>query len=145
MLMLLFYVGNKGYAVDTESVLEVIPRILIKPVLHVPSYVLGAISYGGTQIPVIDFSTLTESDSSKESMHSRIFILSRMTNSGPQQVGILSEKITEAIEVENDQILPSGVRVKEFPYFNGVIRLGGEIVQVVDAGLFLNAMEEVVL
>ena len=145
MLMLFFYVGSKRYAVNTESVIEVIPKILIKPILQVPNYVVGAISYGGTEIPVIDFSTLTEATGSTESMHSRIFILSRPKGDVSQLVGILSEKITEAIEIENDKISASGVRVKEFPYFDGIIRLGSDIVQVVDVDQFLDSMEGVVL
>ena len=143
--MLFFYVGSKRYAINTEAVIEVIPKILIKPILHVPSYVVGAISYGGTEIPVIDFSSLTESSSSAESMHSRIFILSRIKGDSSQQVGILSEKITEAIEVEVERVNASGVRVKEFPYFDGIIRCGSSVIQVVDADLLLNSMEGVVL
>lgn len=145
MLMLFFYVGKKRYAVNTEAVIEVIPKILIKPVLHVPKYVVGSMSYGGTEIPVIDFSSLTESSESSESMHSRIFILSRMNGEKFQQVGILSEKITEAMEIENEKISSSGVHVKEFPYFDGIVRLGPDIVQIVDADLLLNSMEGVVL
>lgn len=145
MLMLFFYVGNKRYAVNTESVIEVIPKILIKPILHVPKFVVGAISYGGIQIPVIDFAILTESVSSTESMHSRIFILSRTKGNTTQYVGILSEKITEAVEIENERMTASGVHVKEFPYFDGIIRLGPDIVQIIEAEQLLISMEGVVL
>ena len=140
-----FSVGNKGYAVDTESVLEVIPRVLIKPILQVPNYVLGSISYGGSEIPVIDFSMLTQSESSHESMHSRIFILSRVKDSLVQYVGILSEKITEAVEIEADKILVSGIKVKDFPYFDGLIRSEGEVIQVIQTDPLMDSMEGVVL
>lgn len=146
MLMLLFYVGHKGYAIDTEAVLEVIPKIIIKPLLNVPSYVLGTITYNGAQIPVLDFAVLTEGVPSKDSMHSRIFILSRQKgNSPPEELGILAEKITEAAEVSEDKIIRSGVKIAEFPYFDGVIRAGGEIVQVIEAPLLMDFMRGVVL
>lgn len=146
MLMLLFYVGDKGYAIDTEEVLEVIPKVLIKPILHAPSYVLGTITYGGVQIPVIDFAQLTEGVNSKDSMHSRIFILSRQEgDSPPDNLAILGEKITEAFEVPAEKISRSGVKMKDFPYFDGVIRAEGEVIQVVEAPALLSYMRGVVL
>lgn len=146
MLMLLFYVGDKCYAIDTEAVLEVIPRVYIRPTLHVPQYVLGTITYGGEQIPIIDFPYLTENISCKDSMHSRIFVITREKGGAPPiQIGILAEKITEAVEIEEEKISRSGLKIKEFPYFDGVIRQGPETIQVIDVDLLLDAMEGVVL
>lgn len=146
MLMLLFYVGDKGYAIDTEAVLEVIPKILIKPLLNVPPSIIGTITYGGAQLPVVDYAMLTQGISSKESMHTRIFILSRQKGMAPpEQIGILAEKITEATEVPEDKITRSGVKIKEFPYFDGVIRSGGDTIQVVDADLLIDFMVGVVI
>jgi chemotaxis-related protein WspB len=146
MLMLLFYVGHKGYAIDTEAVVEVIPKILIKPLLHVPPYILGTITYAGAQIPVVDFSSLTEGVSSKDAMHSRIFILSRQRGmSPPEQIGILAEKITEATEIPESKITRSGVKIKEFPYFDGVVRSGSDVIQVVDYQLLMDSMVGVVI
>lgn len=146
MLMLLFYVGQKGYAIDTEAVLEVIPKVLIKPILHAPHYVLGTITYGGVQIPVVDFAQLTEGVNSKDSMHSRIFILSQQEgDSAPENLAILGEKITEAVEVPAVNVTPSGVKMKEYPYFDGVIRADGEVIQVVEAPALISFMRGVVL
>ncbi len=146
MLMLLFYVGHKGYAIDTEAVLEVIPKILINPLLHVPSYILGTITYEGAQVPVVDYAMLTEGKSCKDAMHSRIFILSRQRGgSAPEQIGILAEKITEAVEVPESKITRSGVKIKEFPYFDGVVRSGSDVVQIVDYRMLMDSMVGVVI
>lgn len=146
LLMLLFYVGEKGYAIDTEAVVEVIPKIIIKPLLHVPPYILGTITYGGTQVPVIDFPYLTESIRCKDSMHSRVFILSREREGAPPiQIGVLAEKITEAIEFDEEKISHSGVQIKEFPYFDGIIRAGSESIQLIDVNLLIDSMKGIVL
>ncbi len=90
--MLLFYVGESGFAVDSESIIEVIPRVQIKPLLHTPPYVLGAISYEGAQLPIVDFSLLTIGKSSLDSMHTRIFILSQKNGPPVEKIGIWLKK-----------------------------------------------------
>jgi chemotaxis-related protein WspB len=41
MLMLLFYVSNDLYAIESSHVVEVIPRVALRKVHHVPDYVAG--------------------------------------------------------------------------------------------------------
>jgi chemotaxis-related protein WspB len=45
MLILLFYVRNVLYAIESSRVVEAIPRIALRKVHHVPDYVAGLFNY----------------------------------------------------------------------------------------------------
>lgn len=122
MLMLLFYVRNVLYAIESSRVVEVIPRVALRKVHHVPDYVAGLFNYRGKIVPVIDLCHLIGGTSSRLCLSTRIIMVSYPNqNSRQQYLGLIAEKITETLNKSETDFIDSGIRVKEAPYLGGML------------------------
>jgi chemotaxis-related protein WspB len=122
MLMLLFYVGNDLYAIESSYVVEVIPRVSLRKVHHVPDYVAGLFNYRGKIVPVIDLCHLIRDTSSRFCLSTRIIMVSYSNeNYGQQYLGLVAEKITETLNKPETAFVDSGIRVKDAPYLGGIL------------------------
>ncbi|HBR00821.1 chemotaxis protein CheW [Roseofilum sp. Belize BBD 4] len=52
--MLLFYLGKDSYAIESSSVVEVIPRVPLRKINHVPDYVARLFNSRGNIAAAID-------------------------------------------------------------------------------------------
>ena len=122
MLMLLFYVSKDLYALESSRVVEVIPRVALRKVHHVPEYVAGLFNYRGKIVPVIDLCHLIRSTSSRLCLSTRIIMVSYPNQHDRQQyLGLIAEKITETLNKPETAFVDSGIRVKEAPYLGGML------------------------
>jgi chemotaxis-related protein WspB len=130
MLMLLFYVGNDLYAIESSYVVEVIPRVSLRKVHHVPDHVAGLFNYRGKIVPVIDLCHLIRDTSSRFCLSTRI-IMVRYSNEnyGQQYLGLIAEKITETLNKPETAFVDSGISVKEAPYLGGILMNEKGIIQ----------------
>ena len=122
MLMLLFYVSKDLYAIESSRVVEVIPRVALRKVHHVPEYVAGLFNYRGKIVPVIDLCHLIRGTSSRFCLSTRIIMVSYPNQHDRQQyLGLIAEKITETLNKPETAFVDSGIRVKESPYLGGML------------------------
>jgi chemotaxis signal transduction protein len=75
VLLLLFSAGEPLYAMESKDVVEIIPRVSLRPVLNLPNYVLGLFNYHGAVVPVIDLSFLIQNRPSGQNLSSRIIMV----------------------------------------------------------------------
>jgi chemotaxis-related protein WspB len=133
MLMLLFYVSNDLYAIQSSHVVEVIPRVALRKVHHVPEYVVGLFNYRGKIVPVIDICHLIRGTSSRFCLSTRIVMVSYADqNHGQQYIGLVAEKITETLNKPETDFVDSGIRVKEAPYLGGMLMDERGIIQCIN-------------
>jgi chemotaxis-related protein WspB len=143
MLVLLFSIGINRYALDCDSILEVIPRVNLKTNPSVPSYVAGLLNYGGVPVPVIDIAYMLENRASSLAMHSRIVLLkSNRQGQGSQYAGLICEKATTTIEVEKDKFIVPSIKKANFPFLEGVYTLGSEAIQFFNVNELLKMLNE---
>jgi chemotaxis-related protein WspB len=122
MLMLLFYVGNDLYAVESSRVVEVIPRVGLRKLHHVPDYVAGLFNYRGKVVPVVDLCHLISNKSSRFCLSTRIIMVSYPNQDyGQQYLGLIAERITETLDKPETDFVDSGIRIKEAPYLGGML------------------------
>ncbi len=122
MLMLLFYIRENMYACETSLILEIIPKIHLKPLHSSPDYVAGFINLAGKPVPVIDLTTLTTGGSSSNDMHTRIVLLKNpLPNQSLEILGIIAEKVTETIHTVPSDFIVLGTNTCNFPYLGGVL------------------------
>lgn len=57
-LFLVFRIGEQRFALDTHEVVEVLPRLPLKPIAHTPRWVAGVLAHRGALVPVIDVGDL---------------------------------------------------------------------------------------
>jgi chemotaxis-related protein WspB len=130
MLMLLFCVSKDLYAIDSSCVVEVIPRVSLRKVHHVPEYVAGLFNYRGKIVPVIDLCHLIRGSSSSFCLSTRIIMVSYpRQNHEYQYLGLIAERITETLNRAETDFVDSGIRIKEAPYLGGMLMDDRGIIQ----------------
>lgn len=121
MLMLLFYVGNDLYAIESSHVVEVIPRVPLRTVHHAPDYVAGLFNYRGKIVSVIDLCYLISNKSSRLCLSTRMIIVSYPNQDNElQYLGLIAEKITETLNQPKTAFVDAGVRIQA-PYLGGML------------------------
>ncbi len=75
MLLLTFRAAESLYAVDAASVMEVVPRVDLRKLPHVPGFLAGVFDYRGTVVPVIDLGILLGSVACRDRLSTRIILV----------------------------------------------------------------------
>jgi chemotaxis-related protein WspB len=132
LLILLFYAGNDLYSIDSSYIVEVIPRVNLRKVHHVPEYVAGLFNYRGVILPVIDLCHLIQGTPSRSYLSTRIVIVKYSgQNESLQYLGLMAERVTETLSVSTTDIRASSIRVEEAPYLSGTIVDENRIIQCI--------------
>ena len=111
MLMLLFYVGDNLYALDSSQVVEVIPRVIVRKIHHVPEYVAGLFKYRGTIVPVIDICHLIQGKPSSSHLSTRIIMVNyNGKDNNKLYLGLMAERVTETLNKPESALVDAGGR-----------------------------------
>ncbi len=122
MLMLLFYVGDNLYALDTSRVVEVIPRVPLRQIHYVPPYVAGLLNYRGAIVPILDLCHLIRGTASRFHLSTRIVMVSYATKDQKQQyLGLIAERIVETLNKSEIEFINSGIQSTSAPYMGPMI------------------------
>ncbi|MBD2182414.1 MULTISPECIES: chemotaxis protein CheW [Aerosakkonema] len=122
MLMLLFYAGNNLYAVESSQVVEVIPRVSLRKINHVPDYVAGLFNYRGAIVPVIDLCHLIQGTPSRSYLSTRIVMVNYpVKNNTIRYLGLMAERVTETLDKPDTDLVDAGIQVNEAPYLGEMI------------------------
>lgn len=130
MLALSFEVGGARYGVRCEELLELVPRVPLRPVPHAPSYVPGEFTFRGAVTPVIDLVRLMTGQPCAERLSSRIAVVAYPVAGETRALGLLAERVTEPLRLESLGV-PSGIAVPEAPYLGELHFEGGGLIQIV--------------
>ncbi|MBK1988793.1 purine-binding chemotaxis protein CheW [Sphaerospermopsis aphanizomenoides BCCUSP55] len=130
MLLLLFYVSKDLYAIESSCVVEVIPRVGLRKIHHVPEYVAGLFNYRGKIVPVIDLCSLIRGTPSRFCLSTRIMIVNYPhQQQGCQYLGLIAERITETLNKPETDFIDSGIHIPEAPYLGGILMDSKGIIQ----------------
>jgi len=144
MLMLLFHIGEGRYAMDCGHVIEVVPRVNLKPIAQAPEYVAGMLNYRGIPVPVVDLCHLQEGNPCGSSLHTRIIVCDYTSKNGQShKFGLIAERVTETIHRDSSDFVDSGMRVDEIPYLGGVMTEENVVTQQLIVDILAAVIEEV--
>ena len=122
MLMLLFSVGDNLYALDTSQVVEVIPRVILRKLHQVPSYVAGLFNYRGAIVPVIDLCQLIQNQPSRSYLSTRIIMVNYVGKDNINRwLGLMAERVTETLNKPDIDLVDTGNLLNEAPYLGEMI------------------------
>ena len=122
MLMLLFYAGNNLYAIESSKVVEVIPRVGLRKVNHLPEYVAGLFNYRGAIVPVIDLCHLIQGNPSRSYLSTRIVMVNYPVKDNTlRYLGLMAERVTETLNKPDTELVDAGIKVNEAPYLGEMI------------------------
>src|SRR5262245_34905425 len=131
MLLLMFRVAENLYAVAAERVVEVVPRIELRPVPHAPKSLAGLFNYRGKAIPVIDLGLLLASGPCMDRLDTRVILVDEPGSGRSRLVGLVAENVSDVATVQDDQVVLPSMNMEEAPYLGPVVRTERGLVQVI--------------
>lgn len=132
-LLLTFQIGSDSYATSIDSVIEIVPVVKFKTMPMAEPWVAGVFDYRGVATPVIDLCQVFEHRDARQSMSTRIVVVSYPT--GPnetQPLGLIAERVTEAVRLAPDAFQDTGIDVPSAPFLGGVYHHTHGLLQLVD-------------
>ena len=120
MLTLLFTLGDQRYGIPSDSLLEIIPVVKLRKIPHVPAHVAGLLNYRGTVVPVIDLCQLTDKRPCRRLLSTRIIVSKHRRDDVERPLGLMAERVTETIRLEEEELDDPGLRLDEAPFLGKV-------------------------
>ncbi len=115
-LFLVFYIGDERFALPATDVVEVLPRLPLKPVAHTPIWVAGVFSHRGQMVPVIDISAMTFGQASVARTSTRLVLV----NYRGHVLGLMLEQASDTLRCDPAEFQPYGVDNHDAPYLGPV-------------------------
>lgn len=106
MLYLVFNLGDEGYALPAERIIEMLPFIAPKPIRGAPPIIAGSIRYRGRYLPIVDLARLDTGDPAALRMGTRIIVTEVRIGTWMEKIGIILEKATEMLRCEPEAFEP---------------------------------------
>lgn len=119
--MLIFYVGNERYALETSNVVEVIPTVLMRDIPHAPEYVAGLFNYRGTIVPAIDLCRLIKGTPSRAALSTRIIVVNYHHEHTASLLGLMAERIADTLRHTDIELMNAGFQPEDAPYLGEVM------------------------
>lgn len=123
VLLLLFSAAGHLYAMESRDVVEVIPRVSLRPAVNLASPVVGVFNYRGAVVPVIDLCVLIHQRPSGHYLSSRIIMVtsgSSQADSRDRCVGLLAEGVTDTISRPLHAFQGTGLSSDRQSYLGGL-------------------------
>lgn len=122
MLMLLFYVGDDRYAIESRRVVEVVPIVALKKLHNAPSYVPGLFNYRSHLVPVVDWCHLIRGTPCCVHLSTRIVLVNYMGRDRTSHIlGLMAERVTEILNKPETEFVDPGITVDAAPYLGKMI------------------------
>jgi len=136
MLVLFFYLGDVKYSIKCEKVREVAPMVTLKKVPNTPEYFAGLFNYRGMVVPVVDLCQLIQGRPCEMRLSTRIILVDYLKDDHtPYVLGLMAERVTEAVRRSEDVFLSPGINMGEAPYLGGIVMEEKMMIQYIDLDL----------
>ena len=135
-----FRLGEEEYAVDILCVQEIIRLARITPVPNAPAFVVGVLNLRGRVIPVLSLRQCLGMERGSPTGKTRILV----ADVPPSTLGFAVDSVSEVIRVPLEDIEPApppgpGARLE--PYVQGVAKLDGRLLMILDLARLLTGDE----
>lgn len=132
MLFIIFQLGKERYALEATHVIEVIPRLSLRPLPSAPDYVAGLFNFRGSVVPVLDLGTLALGVPCPMQLNTRIILVQYSLKSGVKRIlGFIAEAVTDAVKKEPSEFIASEMTAGQAPYLGKISLDDGGMVQCV--------------
>lgn len=122
VLFLVFRIGEERYALRATEVVEVLPRLPLKPLAQAPTWVAGIFAYRGVVVPVIDLSALSFGQPARLRTSTRLVLVHYPAE--PLQparlLGLILEQANDTLRCDPAEFRPSGLDNRAMPYLGPV-------------------------
>lgn len=121
-LYLLFRIAEQRFALDAHEVVEVLPRLPLKPIAHAPDWVAGVLAHRGALVPVIDVGALSFGMPAPVRTSTRLVLVHyRADPLRPELLlGLILEQATDTLRCLPEAFQPYGLDNQQAPYLGPV-------------------------
>jgi chemotaxis-related protein WspB len=121
-LFLVFHIASERFALKATEVVEVLPRLPLKPIAHAPVWVAGIFAHRGALVPVIDLSALTFGAAAQARTSTRLVLVNYQPQpwSDPRWLGLILEQATDTLRCDPAEFQPYGLDNRQAPYLGPV-------------------------
>jgi chemotaxis-related protein WspB len=155
MLLLTFTAGGNRFAIDAARIIELVPRVQLRPVPRAPAFVAGLIGYRGKVVPVIDLGLLLGNDACRDCLSTRIILVEDTpadhnhgmqcqataldgapeppaeTKRPPSLLGLIAEQVSDLTHASPEALAPPPVHLPQVPYLDAVVQTDRGIMQLI--------------
>ena len=131
---LTFELAGEQYGLDILKVREIIGLMEITPVPQTQMFVKGLLNLRGRVIPVVDLRLKFGLPEIEHTDRTAIIVVEITLNTGPAQMGILVDTVSEVMHIRAEDIEPApefGARMRT-EYMLGVAKIKGRVVILLD-------------
>ena len=138
MMALSLHIGLEHYAIPVIQVVEVLPLTALNKAPLAPDYIAGILNYRGIPIPIVDLCSLIAGNKHHKVLTTRIILISYQHNSDTSRLlGLIAEKVTETLDMPDNDFKQSGINLKHAPYLGHVNKHRDSVVQLIDGSALL--------
>jgi len=139
MLLLTFQINNEHYAVRATDVIEILPLTTIRPMPLAPKCIAGVLDYRQKILPVIDLVELTNNRPHNKVLSSRIIIMNYSVNQDNHPIGLIAEKVTDTISIDEKKLSASNITIPNASYLGKMYKDSENFVQIIEVNSILSA------
>lgn len=138
MLFLLFDVAGSTYALPARRVVEVVPRVDLRPLAGMPRQIAGVMLHGGDLVPVVDLGLILGQGTCPSRLSTRIILVDVELPSGARgRMGLTAENVDRLHEHAAGDRRESPGAHGSSPLQPGVLRWDDVLAQEVDVDRLL--------
>ena len=136
MLVLKFRVAGLSFAVAVTTVVEVVPRVELRPLPHAPAHVVGLLRYRGGAVPVVDLGLLMGDLACRDRLDTRIVLVDVGRHGGESSgfLAMVAERVDEVAAIDESRRSTAGLGVVNAPYLGPVYETDEGLLQLVIPG-----------
>ena len=105
MLFFHFQIGDDGFALAVDRIVEIVPLVELKKERDAPEAIAGAFNYRGHIIPVADLCMIELGRPARRRLSTRIVVV-RLAEDEKVMVGLIVENATETLRREPADFAP---------------------------------------
>ncbi|MDR1657172.1 MAG: chemotaxis protein CheW [Deltaproteobacteria bacterium] len=138
-----FEIAEEYYGLDILKIMEINGMMDITAVPQTPKFMKGLINLRGKVIPVIDLRLKFGLPEEAYTERTSIIVIEFKTISGPTQMGIVVDRVSEVITINEADIDPPpefGTRLKS-EYIKGMAKTKTAVIIILDIDLILTDQE----
>ena len=140
MQILTFTVAGQPCAIESRSVIEVLPLVPARPIPLMPDYVRGIFTYRGRLVPLIDLGRRFAGGNGaavagRERLSTRVIVVEFLVpgegTTESVRLGLIAENVVSIRSADNaDSSIPA-LELGHAPFLGRLLRLSGQTVQMI--------------
>lgn len=129
-MIAVFHNGGRPYAMQALLIQEIVRQESITPVHNADPYIVGILNLRGKIVTVIDLGCRLGEEPAKEAEGKSVLVVPYAS----EHLGLLVDEIDDVASIDPRHItpVPSNVDPKTAVFFQGIIRMGDEMVTILE-------------